>query len=84
MPRVRPGEAGIGLQAFAERLEIIEAELLRDLEHRGLVLLHFFQADLVNLVSGKFGRCLVMNQELVILSPSGSDEMPGSARPAGM
>ncbi len=42
-------QLGIGLQAGAKALQVLEAELLRNGQHLGFVLLHLVQADLVNL-----------------------------------
>ena len=60
-------QLGIRLQAFAETLQVLEAELLRDGQHLGFVFLHFVQADLVNLVRGQVGGRGLLDQKLVVL-----------------
>ena len=44
-----------------------EAEFLRDGEHLGFVLLHFVEADLVNLVRCEVGCGGALDEELVVL-----------------
>jgi hypothetical protein len=75
-------QLGIGLQAFAEALQILEAELLRDGQHLGFVFLHFVQSDLVNLLGGQVGGRGLLDQKLVVLFSVGQgiDAGLGAAR----
>ena len=58
---------GLVLRLARKLGEILEAELLRDGQHLGLVLLHFVEADLVNLVRGQVGGGGAADEELVVL-----------------
>ena len=60
---------GVGDKAGAEGLEVLKAELPRDGQHLGFILLHFVNPDLVNLVGGEAGGGGAAEQKLVVLCP---------------
>ena len=64
-------QLGIGLQSRAKALQIREAQLLRNGQHLGLVLLHLVESDLVNLVGGQIGSSRAAYTEGVVLCPVG-------------
>ena len=74
---------GLVFRLARKLLQILEAELLRDGQHLGFVLLHFVEADLVNLVGGEVGRGGALDQELVVLCAVGERRDAGLGAAGG-